>query len=430
MQTITFHEYLKSFPKLEKELDGSSMCAMKWIHQYVNLETGVVKMCHNVPHRYITQQEVDVYGKNIFFNHPYEIARRTEKLNNIRHSECSNCWSNEDRGIRSCRLPQPFYDLHRSRFSGEVLESMPTQLEIAFSNLCDLKCIYCSANYSSQWETEELKYNTSYQVPQRAPEKFLEAFWAWLEDDAVTSLLQYYILGGEPLIQPQFYEFIEKLIPLLKNKTNKFNVKPELIIVTNGNAPEKYLDKWINILPQLSEVVSIQMNISIEGYGNRAEYIRTNLNWNRFSKNIDSIFFHSKNSNISLRFSITHSALSITSSLDLLKWIKQIKDKHNVNADLIRTNVSKPLYLAPWILTKDFKKYVDETCDWILNFAPEWDYYIDFLQSIANGFETHNEEDIKNFLMFNQKMKERRNLNAEEIFTEMTDWFNYCKHYE
>ena len=430
MQTITVHDYVKTFPKFEKELDGKAMCAMKWIHQYVNMETGVIKMCHNVPHRYVTREEIVQHGKNIFFNHPYEVARRQEKLNNIRHSECNGCWNNEDRGIRSCRLPQPFYDLHRSRFGGEELQPMPTQLEIAFSNLCDLKCVYCSAEFSSQWETEEIKYNKFYQIPQRAPNGFTEAFWSWMEEDAVTSLLQYYILGGEPLIQPQFYEFLERLIPLLKRSSNKFDVKPELIILTNGNTPEKYLKKWINIIPQLSEVVSIQMNISIEGYGNRAEYIRSNLNWERFSKNVDNIFFHSKKLDISLRFSVTHSALSITSCLDLLKWIKQIKDKHNTEVDLIRTSVSKPLYLAPWILTKDFKKYIDEICEWILLHAPEWGLYTEFLKSFSNSFETHSADDIKNFLKFNQQIKDRRNLNAEEIFTEMKEWFEYCKNYE
>lgn len=422
---------MKIFPKVEKQLDGKAMCAMKWIHQYVNLETGVVKMCHNVPHRYVSQDEVLKYGKNIFFNHPYEIERRQEKLNNVRHSDCHGCWNSEDRGVRSCRLPQPFYDLHKNRFNtNDQLQPLPTQLEISFSNLCDLKCVYCSSEFSSQWETEELKYNKFYQLPQRAPTGFIEAFWSWLEEDAVTNLLQYYIMGGEPLIQPQFYEFLERLIPLIKTNPNKFNVKPELIILTNGNTPEKYLKKWIEIIPKLSEVVSIQMDISIEGHGKKAEYIRSNLNWNRFSTNVDTIFSRSKNLDIAIRFSITHSALSITSCTDLLKWIKETKDRHSIDVDLIRTNVSKPLYLAPWMLTKDFKNYIDETCEWILNFSPEWKSYVEFLQGISNSLGNHNSNDIKQFLKFHQQMKDRRNLNAEEIFAEMTEWFNYCKSYE
>ncbi len=55
---------------LDKTLDGSAMCAMKWIHFYVHLKEGIVKNCHNVPHRHISQQELDEYGKDVFVNHP------------------------------------------------------------------------------------------------------------------------------------------------------------------------------------------------------------------------------------------------------------------------------------------------------------------------------------------------------------------------
>jgi len=430
MQIITVSEYQKSFPKLEKELDGNAMCAMKWIHQYVNLDTGAIKMCHNVPNRYVTQKEVDTYGKDIFFNHPYEVARRKEKLSNIRHSECSSCWNNEDKGIRSCRLPQPFYDLHRSRFkenNTSPVSPMPTQLELSFGNECDLKCLYCSLEFSSQWETEEIKYNKLYQPVQKAPNRFTDVFWSWLEEDAVDCILQYYIVGGEPLLNPNFYSFLEKLINLLKVKKNKFNVKPELIIVTNANTPEKYLEKWISIIPELTEYMTVQINISIEGYEERAQYIRTNLNWNRFSRNVEKIYAYSEKFNLKLRFSITHSTMSISSTLDLLKWIKQLKDKYSVEVELIRTSVSKPKFLAPYLLTKDFKIYIDNINLWIYNHAPEWNYYVDFLNGISNSFGTKDITSIQDFLDFIKKMKERKNLDARKIFPEMEEWFNYCE---
>lgn len=426
MQKITVHEYIKSLPKIEKELDGTAMCAMKWMHQFVNLETGVVKMCHNVPHRYITEEEIEKYGKDIFMKHPYEQERREEKLNNIKHHECASCWQSESKGVRSCRLPKPFYDLHRTRFGGDDSTLMPSQLEVMFSNSCDLKCIYCSKSFSSQWAIEEKKFNPEYVQDPSAPERLTEVFWSWMED-AVEDLLQYYIMGGEPLLQPQFYDFLDRLIVLLQEKPNRFNIKPELIVHTNGNTPEAYLNKWINILPKLTKLMSVQMDISIEGYESRAEFIRSNLNWERFAKNVDKIFSVVKEHDLSIRFSITHSALSITSCTDLLRWIKKTKDKYDINADLIRTSVSRPTHLAPWMLTEDFKNYIDETCNWITDNAPEWQSYIGHLQGISNSFGKHSSDDLKEFLKFKQQMLERRNLEAEKIFPEMTDWFKYCQ---
>jgi len=423
MQKLSFNEYMNKFPKLEKEFDGTAMCAMKWIHQYVNLETGAVKMCHNVPHRYITEDDIKNYGKNIFMYHPYEQARRADKLNNVKHSECNSCWESESKGIRSCRLPQPFYDMHRSRFGGSGL--MPTQLEIVFSSACDLKCIYCSSKFSTQWQIEDNKFNKNFLPNPIAPNGLESLFWKWLEEDAVENLLQYYIMGGEPLIQPKFYKFTEKLIYLLKTKPNRFNVKPALIIVTNGNTPSLYIDKWLAAIPKFDKFMSIQIDFSVEGVEKKAEYIRSNLNWEKFCNNVDILF---KNyPYLRYRFSITHSVLSITSIKSLLQWIKQVKDKHGVQVDLIRTSVAYPHYLAPWMLTENFAQYIDEACNWIDNNAPEWKNYISHLQGIKSSFGKHDIEHLKKFLIFHQQMKERRNMDAEIIFPEMQEWINYCK---
>jgi organic radical activating enzyme len=425
---ITFRDYVKTFPKLEKEFDNAAMCAMKWIYLYVHLGEGVVKGCHNVPHRYVTSDDIAKYGKDLFTNSEYEINTRREKLNNIKNPECQRCWSSESKNVRSCRLPEPYYKMHRDRFPEITndLTPMPTMIEIAFNNTCDLKCIYCSSTFSSQWQTEDKKFNIVSKQQAVAPEGFEDIFWQWLEQDGSNTLLQYYILGGEPLIQPEFYNFIDRFIPLIKANPNKFNVKPELVILTNGHTPEKYLTKWFEKIKELNEVVSIQFHISIEGYGNKAEYIRTNLDWDRFSSNVDKILEFSKSGASEIRFSITHSAMSITSCLDLLQWIKKLSDKHSIDVDLIRTSVVTPEHLAPCMLTPNFNTYIDEVCSWIETDAPKWNHYIDFLKGIGNSFGKHSVADLKKFIAWEQDMVSRRNFKTKETFPELATWLEYC----
>jgi len=418
-------DYIKSLPNPKKDLsDNSAMCATKWIQTSVYLSQNIVKNCCRVPNRIVTEQDIKLYGKDLFQNHPYELARRQEKLDNIYHDDCKDCKACEDRKIPSARLPKSFYDLHKNRFTetADSTRPLPTELELYFNNTCDLKCVYCDSQYSSQWETENRKFNGLGKKPLINSEQFQETFWQWFTEDISDKILQYYILGGEPLIQDEFYQFLEKLIPIIDQKPNIFSVKPELVISTNGNTPPKYLDKWFKIIPELSRVMSIQMTISIEGIGPRAEFIRSNLDWNRFTNNLHAIVDVAKEYNIRLRFNLTHSLLSITSCLDLLKYLKQIKDRAGIEFELIESNVVEPVYLAPWLLTKDFANYIDQVCRWIEVDAPEWIKYNKFLASIADSFENSSLGCLEQFLQWEQRMFERRNLNFLEVFPEMANW--------
>jgi organic radical activating enzyme len=421
---MLLQDYIKSLPKLKKDLtDKSAMCATKWIHTSVYLSQNIVKNCCRVPNRHVTVQDIQLYGKDVFQNHPYEIERRQEKLNNIQHSDCKDCHACEDKNIASARLPKPFYDLHKNRFQ-ETFDStkpLPTELELYFNNTCDLKCVYCDSQYSSQWETENRKFN-GFKKEIVDSTQFRNTFWQWFNEDVSDKILQYYILGGEPLIQEEFYEFLEKLIPIITQRPNRFNIKPELIVSTNGNTPAQYLDKWFKIIPELSKVMSIQMTISIEGIGTKAEFIRSNLNWDRFDNNLNKIANIAKEFNIRLRFNLTHSVLSITSLLELLKHLKQIKDRVGIEFELIESNVVEPAYLAPWMLTSDFSSYIDQACDWIEVDAPEWIKYNTFLKGIANSFGTGSLDNLQLFAQWEQRMIERRNLNFLDTFPEMSEW--------
>lgn len=423
----TLTEYIQSLPKVDRKIDDSAMCAVKWINTHVNFGLNVVKSCCTVPNKEISESELETLGKEVFSNHPYELERRKEKLNNIKHSDCETCWKVEKQNIRSIRLPKPFYDLHKSRFNeaNDSLTPLPTQLELYFSNICDLKCIYCSNEYSSQWEIEDKKFGVPV-VKKIKVKKLEETFWKWYEEDAADKLLQYYVLGGEPLIQNDFYDFLDKMIPILVNKPNVFNAMPELIVVTNGHAPEIYLERWLQKVKELENIMTIQMNISMDCFGKRAEYIRSNLNWDRFSKNVEKLVANAKEYNIKIRLSLTHSMFSITSFLDLLKWVKELKDKNGIEIEIIQSTVSGRDYISPWILTKEFDTYVDEAISWISETAPEWNYYIDFINNIKNSFGNHTQDDLKKFLIWEKEMKRRRNVNFLDIFPEMESWYEYC----
>jgi len=304
---ITVNEYVKQSNIGSFVLDDQAMCANKWTFLYVDFHSGTVKNCFNVPNRKITEKEIFELGTKIFFNHPYELERRQEKLDNIKHSDCQNCWTCESKGIQSNRRPNNYYELHRSRFNVERgLTPLPTFLELYFSNLCDLKCVYCDPQFSSQWESEKKKYNEPVDISKDTTNGSLtDIFYKWFEEDGCKNIITYNILGGEPTIQNKFYEFAEYLINCLDRIPPVQKIKPEIRIITNGNTPPHYMDKLISILERLSEKLSIKIDFSNGSIGKRAEFIRSNLDWNTFEKNVNRIAEFSKGKDVHIKFTFS-----------------------------------------------------------------------------------------------------------------------------
>lgn len=427
-KVISIQEYIKKANIGPFVFDDQAMCANKWTFLYVNFHGGVVKNCYNVPDRQISVKDLTDYGADVFFNHPYEIERRQEKLNNIKHSDCNNCWTCESKGVRSRRQPVNFYEVHRTRFQKPVgLDPLPTFLELYFSNACDLKCLYCNNQFSSQWEAELRKYNEPFETLKDDTNGLLKkVFYEWFEKEGCENILTYNILGGEPTIQNDFYEFADYLIEQLNRTTNKHSIKPEICITTNGNTPPKYIDKFIEVLDKLSEKMSIRIDFSNGSIGTRSEFVRTGLNWSTFEKNVIRITKFAKGKDIRIRFNCAHTALTVPTFIEFLKWAQEIQTKNNVKFSFATNTVVQPSNLSPWNLTEDFKINVEECIQWIRESAPEWTSYIDYLETLKNGIGKYNISDLKTIPHWAAQLKERRGLDFVETFPELRNWYEFC----
>jgi organic radical activating enzyme len=427
-KVITIKDYLKTLNLGRPQLDGQAMCANKWTFLYVHFDAGIVRNCYNVPPRKVTSEDIEKYGTDIFFNHPYEIERRLEKLNNIRHNDCDNCWSCEDRGVKSQRKPEPFYESHRSRFNIErSTQALPTFLELYFSNACDLKCVYCNDLSSSQWAAELKKFNEpALNYSDSTKGELKKIFYKWFEKEGCRELLTYNILGGEPLIQNDFYEFADYLIEILQNVPNRHNIKPELTLFTNGNTPERFMKRWFNLLERLQNHVSVRIDFSNESIESRSEFIRSNLNWSTFEKNINQTIHFSKGKDIRIRFACTHSCLSIPNFIEFLKWARKLELQHNVELSFGTNGVVQPSYLSTWNLTEEFNEHIDNSIKWIHNNAPHWNDHSEYLLSVKKGLGKFNKQDLKSIPMFVDRMKDRRGLDMLKTFPELSNWYKFC----
>ena len=200
-------------------------CRLKWSLSTVFLTTNTTASCHRCDHNPITE-DFD------FHNTHQKVHARLQMLRNEwPELGCEHCRVIEQAGGMSDRLlhdkfshsPASPTELHDNPNAVHVT---PTQLEIYFSNLCQLSCTYCGEYFSSTWEAENKKYGAidSFMFPKAFPNKlnfqelkYLDSIFKWLEEKGqhLTSL---YILGGEPFIQPQS----DRLLDLLENSGDKF----------------------------------------------------------------------------------------------------------------------------------------------------------------------------------------------------------------
>ncbi len=435
-----------------------SLCENKWSYPVVHLPRGEFRFCCRAKGRRISEEELQREGKNVFLNSEYEKERRLEMLTGVRHGDCAVCWRLEDKGQKSPRIhyddfPQkqgwqkkmPLGEWEQlAREAPQTAEwqesKRPQIVEIMLSNICDMKCVYCSHHYSSRWGQElvefgEIQQNRMAEEFPKPEPSFEPLFWEAMEKDIAPNAYYFNILGGEPLINDKLYVLMDKLYEITRRHGR---MHMNLTVVTNLNCSEQQLDRFIEKYRSYKGWFLFDFNISMESFGPRSEYIRHGLNWERWLANFEKIL-EARLSPFSISMQMATNALSITSLKDLLVLVKSLVDKYDQPIRLRQNLVSDPAHLCPYILTPDFASYLDESITYLrtvqddmrrFNFFEwgRWDFYADFLQSIrdsiANG--QADNESRRRFYDFIQTNDSRRKLDFLSVFPEYAQFYGLC----
>lgn len=267
-------------------------CLYKWGWSTIFLQNGKTSSCHRTDNDTIDHTNLDS-----FHNTPTKLKTRQDMLDGKWPGHgCQYCKKIEDAGGISDRNDvnaRVIMDLVPKELleNPRAINITPTMVEVYFSNLCNMSCIYCGPTLSSTWENEARKFNL---VPVEkldrmllSDEKYkliLEKFWQWLEINA-SSIVKYNILGGEPFYQPE-----------LETNINFFETHPcpKLRLTIFSNLKVNH-EKFKKILTQLNNLVvnghlqSIEITCSLDAWGPQQEYVRTGLNLSQWEQNFDSL---------------------------------------------------------------------------------------------------------------------------------------------
>lgn len=288
-------------------MENKSFCYAPWNHLYINPDSKLMPCCIYTDRNeeFPDLNEVSIEEA---YNHPRMVELRKELIEGKVPAGCFRCEAQIKIGMGSYRSKMNSYgseSLPEIKPDGTVDPDKikPDMLDIRFGNLCNLKCRTCSPTYSSSIAVEHNKMypGDSVKILYDLKNTTVDKIFSKLE-----SVKHIYIAGGEPLIEENNYVLLERLI--------EKNLKPTLLYntnLTNINFKDKNLiDLW-------KHFSGLEIIVSIDGYGEVNDYIRSGSNYEVILENIRYIKEQLPNTRISVNS--VASVLSMESIPDLVK---------------------------------------------------------------------------------------------------------------
>lgn len=339
------HFYLPSDIRFIADYKKESFCVLPWIEAYID-EGGYVAPCCHIDKKNsygnVKKQELTKLINNV----PAQKLRQ-DMIDGIRNQACWYCHQVEDANQLSTRHSanikfKETVDKLKNKESA-IIESIKI-LELSIDNTCNFKCRTCGGNHSSAIALEEkIIYNDSSNL-KLSLTKFEKKEFLEKVIPLIDNLIELSFCGGEPLLQKYHYQLLEYLIE--KNKTS---------ITLNYLTNFSNLD-YNNYLPisLWKKFNSVNLQLSLDGEGARAEYIRHGTVWNKILEYYQLLRKECPHVNIGV--SSTISILSIFTVVDLQRnWISQ----GLINSDqLYMSLLYGPKNMSIQVLPKIYKNQV------------------------------------------------------------------------
>ena len=429
---------------------SKSFCLAKWQQVTLHLFNGNTQSCHHVKSHRIPEGKL-AHHPAVLHNTPEKKRARAKMMRGERPSECNYCWKIEDLGQYSDRHYKSAEEwalpaLQKARAAGESGDVNPSYVEIAFDNVCNFKCMYCSPAYSSSWQNEIAKHgpyptskrfnsfalmrlNRTEPLDAQGLQKYVSAFWQWWPS-LLPDLRYLRVTGGEPLLSRDMWKLLSKL---------QDGGAEELDFAINSNLGSSgvLVQRLVDSVNQLQgRVRRFTVFCSVDSVGIQAEYIRYGLDYDVFIANVERILSGVRWP-ISLSFMITVNALCLPGLRLLLERIRELRlqyPMHHIGLDT--PYLRHPEHLSIEILPKSFGKYFTLALDYMRDhssgqgaFVPEEIQRLQrveefFLGSRLNTWSlARRRRDF--FLMF-REYDRRRQTDFHHAFPEYADFWRTC----
>lgn len=408
----------------EKNLPSKTFCVYPWIHQFIDAN-GLVKPCCIYDHMASLGSLKENSLKEIWNNEKTK-QLRLDFLNGREVPECYRCFN---KGNQTYRVAgnQIFYSkdyiksiVDNTNADGSIDEHKLFYMDVRFNNLCNFTCRTCTPHFSTSWLADHEKlYGPStfgFQYPGKTEDNAFKEME--LHFDNIESI---YFAGGEPLMQKEHYQVLEKLIEL-----EKFDVK----IRYNTNFSRLVTNK-VDIVKYWQKFKNITVHASIDGSHAKGEYWRKGTKWAEIVSNRKRII--SECNHIDFALTTTVSWVNVFNILELHEeWVS----KHLIDVNGMFINcLDDPDYyslknIPDWKKEK-IQKQINSYGKSIIKLYGErasiminrFNMLIDFMMD--KSYSKDVDLCLKNFEKLNGNLDIIRNENFYKIFPEHKDIKKY-----
>ena len=311
-------------------------------------------------------------------------------------SDCVNCYALEKEGKLSLR------NHYNSVFKDTEIAETPTALDLDLSNLCNLQCIMCGPDRSSQWSKE-----LGNKEILRTSKKELD------EICSMSNKVEHInIQGGEPSLMPEFEYYFQYL------KENKLINNIDLDCISNlTNINNKFYEL-------LEDFKSVNLNVSIDSFDKANDYIRYPSHFYKIEENLLKLI----EKDIQVNLQITLQVLSMFNFADFLEWINHVQTKFQEKNKILGLNlsyVSYPDYLSVQNAPRKLKEKIVKD---IQNFTPNKGSKnsVKFTLELKNLQKTllanHKDDNNEKLISYVNELDARRNI---KITNYIKDFQNY-----
>jgi sulfatase maturation enzyme AslB (radical SAM superfamily) len=220
-------------------------------------------------HCCIKPGELEVVDPSNIWASPTLIPLRELNKTNTWSNSCWPCRGNEEAGLTSFRTGM------LEKFGARTNLSGPQRLDLMFDIGCNLACRTCGPELSTFWQKHLKDNSVKFAAP--AAESRVDEMISILSKLDLSNLEMVVFCGGETLMGQGYWRVAEAIASMVPDAKDKVT----LSFQTNGTQTINERN-----YATIAKFQLVKLNISLDGVGERFEYLRWPAKWDQVAANI------------------------------------------------------------------------------------------------------------------------------------------------